>query len=141
MRNRTTFFQHLGIMPYANAWDYQTQLFNNILAQKLENRQREENGLAPIPTPNYLLFVQHPHVYTMGKMGDEKHLLLTLDELARRGIEYFHTNRGGDITYHGYGQIVGYPILDLDNFFTDIHRYLRTIEEIVIRTLADYGIS
>lgn len=141
MQNRTVFFQHLGIMPYQDAWDYQTQLFNGIIEQKLENRRREEKGLAAIATPNFLLFVQHPHVYTMGKMGDQKHLLLSLEELSRRGIQYFATNRGGDITYHGYGQLVGYPILDLDNFFTDIHRYLRTIEQAVILTLADYGIA
>jgi lipoyl(octanoyl) transferase len=141
MQNHKTFFQHLGVMPYKQAWEYQTQLFDGIIQQKLENRQREEKGLKPIPTPNFLLFTEHPHVYTMGKMGDEKNLLLSLEELEKKGIEYYATNRGGDITYHGFGQIVGYPIFDLDNFFTDIHRYLRTIEEAVILTLADYDIK
>jgi lipoyl(octanoyl) transferase len=141
MQNHKTFFQHLGVMPYKQAWEYQTQLFDGIIQQKLENRLREEKGLKPIPTPNFLLFTEHPHVYTMGKMGDEKNLLLSVEELEKKGIEYYATNRGGDITYHGFGQIVGYPIFDLDNFFTDIHRYLRTIEEAVILTLADYDIK
>lgn len=139
--NKTVAFQHLGLMRYQEAWDYQTRLFEHILNQKSENRNREEMGLAPVPTDNYLLFCQHPHVYTLGKSGQEAHLLLNSAELAEKQAEYFHINRGGDITYHGPGQLVGYPVMDLDNFFTDVHRYLRMLEEAIIRTLAHYGIE
>jgi len=107
----------------------------------MDNRKREDRGEATEPTPNYLLFCQHPHVYTLGKSGAAQNLLLNSEGLQEKGIEFFHINRGGDITYHGPGQLVGYPIFDLENFFTDIHRYMRTIEEAVIRTLADYGLK
>ncbi len=139
--NKITLFQHLGQMSYAEAWDYQTELFNGIIAQKMENRKREDNNTAPLPTENYLLFCEHPPVYTLGKSGMEGNLLLNQEGLREKGIEFFRINRGGDITFHGPGQIVGYPILDLDNFFTDIHKYLRFLEEAVIRTLAEYGIQ
>jgi lipoyl(octanoyl) transferase len=138
--NKLTTFQHLGLIRYQDAWDYQTNLFNQLVALKLENRRNEDAGLPTKQTDNYLIFCQHPHVYTLGKSGHAENLLLRSEGLQAKGIEYFQTNRGGDITYHGPGQLVGYPILDLDNFFTDIHRYMRTIEEAIIQTLATYGI-
>ncbi|WP_211093424.1 lipoyl(octanoyl) transferase LipB [Flammeovirga agarivorans] len=139
--NKKVEFQDLGNMPYGKAWDYQTELFDGIVQTKLENRRRKDRGEEEIPTKNYLLFVEHPHVYTLGKSGKEEHLLLDQKGLEREHVEFFKINRGGDITYHGPGQIVGYPILDLDNFFTDIHKYLRLLEEAVILTLGDYGIK
>lgn len=141
VQNKKTEFQDLGSIEYANAWDYQTEIFKKIVDKKIENRKREDRGEERIPTENYLLFCEHPHVYTLGKSGAEANLLLNNDGLKKKGISFFHINRGGDITYHGPGQIVGYPILDLDNFFTDIHKYLRFLEEAVILTLADYGIK
>lgn len=128
-------------MPYQPAWDLQCRLFDDTVRIKVENRNRQDQGLPPLPTPNYLLLVEHPHVYTLGKSGKSQHLLISDDQLAAIGATYVPTSRGGDITYHGYGQIVGYPILDLDHFFTDIHRYLRYLEEAVIRTLAHYGLD
>lgn len=125
------------MIDYQKAWDYQESLFRQAVDQKLANRKSEE----PQPTLNYLLFCQHPHVYTLGKSSDPGHLLLDDKGLTHNGVPFYHINRGGDITYHGPGQLVGYPILDLDNFFTDIHLYLRTIEEVVIKTLADYEID
>ncbi|GAB4111673.1 MAG: lipoyl(octanoyl) transferase LipB [Thermoflexibacter sp.] len=139
MKNHQTIFQHWGIIPYKEAWEKQEDLFQKVIAQKVRNRQKHESE--QIPTANYLIFCEHPHVYTLGKSGDEQNLLLSEAALKERNIDYFHTNRGGDITYHGFGQIVGYPIFDLDNFFTDIGKYLRTIEEAVILTLAEYGVS
>jgi lipoyl(octanoyl) transferase len=139
--NRRVAFQPLGRMDYQEAWDYQTRLFDGIVGQKLENRRRTDAGMPALPTRNYLLFVEHPHVYTLGKSGKEEHLLLDAEGLRRHGATYYKINRGGDITYHGPGQLVGYPILDLENFFTDIHRYLRLIEEAIILTLAEYGIE
>ncbi|AZQ64362.1 lipoyl(octanoyl) transferase LipB [Flammeovirga pectinis] len=139
--NKKVEYQHIGKMPYAKAWDYQTELFDAIVQTKLENRRRTDRGEDALPTKNYLLFVEHPHVYTLGKSGKEEHLLLDKEGLEREHVEFFKINRGGDITYHGPGQIVGYPILDLDNFFTDIHKYLRLLEEAVILTLKDYGIK
>ena len=131
--------QHLGLVDYRQAWDYQERLFRGIIDQKLANRQ------LPVaeqqPTPNYLLFCQHPHVYTLGKSGSEHNLLLDEQGLQARQAAYYKINRGGDITYHGPGQLVVYPILDLDNFFTDIHKYLRLLEEAVILTLAHYGLD
>lgn len=138
MKNHQTIFQHWGIIPYKEAWEKQESLFQKVIAQKISNRQKPESE--QIPTTNYLIFCEHPHVYTLGKSGDEQNLLLSEAALKERNIDYFHTNRGGDITYHGFGQIVGYPIFDLDNFFTDIGKYLRTIEEAVILTLAEYGV-
>lgn len=135
----TVHFQDLGTIPYQTAWDYQTELFNESLARKTRNRDlpAEEHTLPE----NHLLFVEHPHVYTLGKSGSMDNLLLTAEEMAGRSIEFFKINRGGDITYHGPGQVVGYPILDMDQFFTDIHKYMRYLEEVIIRTLAEYGIA
>lgn len=139
MKNKKILFHDLGSMDYKVCWDYQEKLFNEIVAQKIENR-----NLAPekqITTKNYLLFVEHPHVYTLGKSGDEKNLLVSEKELQEKDAVYYKINRGGDITYHGPGQLVAYPILDLDNFFTDIHKYLRLLEETIIVTLKEYGID
>ena len=130
-------FQDLGLIDYKEAWDYQEKRFNKILDVKKNNRKENRQD----PTLSYLLFCEHPHVYTLGKSGDENNLLVNEDYLKSRGATFYKINRGGDITYHGPGQIVGYPILDLDNFFTDIHKYLRYLEEAVILTLADYGIE
>ncbi|MBL6663285.1 MAG: lipoyl(octanoyl) transferase LipB [Flavobacteriales bacterium] len=130
-------FQDLGLIDYKEAWDYQEKRFNEILDVKKNNRKENRKD----PTLSYLLFCEHPHVYTLGKSGDENNLLVNEDYLKSRGATFYKINRGGDITYHGPGQIVGYPILDLDNFFTDIHKYLRYLEEAVILTLADYGIE
>ena len=130
-------FQDLGLIDYKEAWDYQEKRFNEILDVKKNNRKENRQD----PTLSYLLFCEHPHVYTLGKSGDEKNLLVNEDYLKSRGATFYKINRGGDITYHGPGQIVGYPILDLDNFFTDIHKYLRFLEEAVILTLAEYGIE
>lgn len=137
--NKTVVFRDLGQMDYQAAWDYQEDLFAKTVAIKIANRKLEATGQSI--TPNYLLFVEHPHVYTLGKSGDEKNLLLDEKGLKDRAASYYKINRGGDITYHGPGQLVGYPILDLDNFFTDIHKYLRLLEEAVILTLEEYGIS
>lgn len=126
-------------MEYQAAWNEQERLFARVVAQKIRNRDLPAE--ARQPTTNYLLFCEHPHVYTLGKSGKEANLLLDESQLARIGATFHRINRGGDITYHGPGQLVGYPILDLDNFFTDIHRYMRLLEEAVIRTLADYGLD
>lgn len=126
-----------GLTDYQDAWDKQEAIFNETVA--LKGRNRTENTQEP--TPNYLVFCEHPHVYTLGKSGKPENLLLDEQGLKEKQATYHKINRGGDITYHGPGQIVGYPILDLDNFFTDIHLYLRTLEEAVILTLADYGIK
>ena len=130
-------FQDLGLIDYKEAWDYQEKRFNEILDVKKTNRKENRQD----PTLSYLLFCEHPHVYTLGKSGDENNLLVNENYLRSRGATFYKINRGGDITYHGPGQIVGYPILDLDNFFTDIHRYLRYLEEAIILTLSDYGIN
>lgn len=135
--NKTIQVQDLGIKDYLETWNYQEQLFQEIITIKSNNRQENLKE----PTPNYLLFVEHPHVYTLGKRGDQEHLLIDKEQLKAIGATYYQINRGGDITYHGPGQLVGYPILDLENFFTDIHRYLRTLEESIIRMLAEYGIT
>jgi len=127
----------LGLKPYKEAWDYQNKLFQQIIDLKLANRNNETK----IPTPNYFIFTEHPHVYTLGKSGDLNNLLLNEKQLEEKGITFFKSNRGGDITYHGPGQIVGYPILDLDNFETDIHKFMRNLEEVVILTIADYGLK
>jgi lipoyl(octanoyl) transferase len=133
------FFRDLGLIDYKVCWDYQEKLFNEIVAQKLESRNSTSNF--KLQTSNYLLFCEHPHVYTLGRNGDEKNLLVHDAELKTIQATYYKNNRGGDITYHGPGQIVAYPILNLDLFFTDIHKYLRYLEEAVIRTLSDFGIS
>lgn len=135
--NKQVIFQELGFRDYKETWDYQETLFQQVLDIKIRNR-REGIGM---PTPNYFLFVEHPHVYTLGKSGDMENLLVAEAELEQKGAKFYKINRGGDITYHGPGQVVGYPILDLDNFFTDIHKYLRLLEEMVIRTLAEYGLE
>ncbi|HNQ26915.1 MAG TPA: lipoyl(octanoyl) transferase LipB [Aquaticitalea sp.] len=135
--NKSITIQDLGLKDYKSAWDYQETLFKEILDIKIQNRR---NG-TQLTTPNYFLFVEHPHVYTLGKSGDISNLLLTETQLEQKGATFYKINRGGDITYHGPGQIVGYPILDLENFFTDIHKYLRFLEEVIILTLADYGLK
>lgn len=137
--NRQTQFIDLGLIEYQKAWDYQTQLFNRILEIKKENRDKPAEEQQP--TTNYLLFCEHPHVFTLGKSGEEKNLLIKKEHLATIGAAYYHINRGGDITYHGPGQIVVYPIFDLENFFTDIHQYMRLLEESVILTLKELGIE
>ncbi len=141
MKNKSIQFEHLGAMDYKEAWDYQEKLFKGIVDQKIQNRKNEQNGEEQVSTPNYLLFVEHPHVYTLGKSGDRNHLLVNDEQLKEKEATYYEINRGGDITYHGPGQIVGYPIFDLDNFFTDIGKYLRFLEEAVIITLQEYGIE
>jgi lipoyl(octanoyl) transferase len=138
-QNKQVIFQDIGLMDYKEAWDYQEKIFNRIIDKKLQNRDKPESEQKP--TDNYLLFCQHPHVYTLGKSGDEKNLLLNAEGLKQKEATYYKINRGGDITYHGPGQLVGYPIIDLDNFFTDIHKYLRLLEEAIILTLKDYGID
>jgi lipoyl(octanoyl) transferase len=132
-------FIDLGLIDYQKAWDYQTSLFNQTLSVKSKNRS--ELLSHPEPTKNFIVFCEHPHVYTLGKSGDEKNLLIDKKDLSSVNATYYHINRGGDITYHGPGQIVGYPILDLENFFTDIHKYMRALEEAVIRTLAEFNIE
>lgn len=135
--NKLVEITDLGTKDFKDTWDTQEQLFKEILDLKIKNRREETN----LKTPNYFLFVEHPHVYTLGKSGDLSNLLLNEQQLNAKGASFYKINRGGDITYHGPGQIVGYPILDLDNFFTDIHKYLRLLEETVILTLAEYGLS
>lgn len=136
-KNAVVAVRDLGRMDYQQAWAYQEALFSGIVAQKSANR----NNAAGLATDNYLLLVEHPHVYTLGKSGDASNLLLSEEQLAAKGATFHKINRGGDITYHGPGQIVGYPILDLENFFTDIHKYLRLLEETIILTLAEYHIK
>ena len=126
----------LGNKDYKDTWDYQEELFKQIVDLKIQKRNSPE-----IITPNYFLYVEHPHVYTLGKSGDFSNLLLSEKQLSEKGATFYKINRGGDITYHGPGQIVGYPILDLENFFTDIHKYLRFLEEAIILTLAEYGLK
>ena len=135
--NKKVEVQELGVKDYKETWEYQEQLFQDTLNTKIRNR-RENLGL---PTKNHFLYVEHPHVYTLGKSGDFSNLLISEEELAKKNATFYKVNRGGDITYHGPGQIVGYPILDLDNFFTDIHKYLRLLEEAVIKTLAEYDLA
>lgn len=137
--NKKTRFIHLGTKDYQEAWDYQENLFARVVEVKIANRKRPEEE--QLPTDNYLIFCYHPHVYTLGKSGKPEHLLLDKYGLDEKEATFYKINRGGDITYHGPGQIVGYPILDLDNFFTDIHKYLRYLEESVILTLKDFGIG
>ena len=135
--NKNIIIYDLGVLDYNTALNFQEKKLQEIIDIKRTNR----NEGSSIETPNYFLFVEHPPVITLGKSGQEKNLLLTKEELERKKIQYFNTNRGGDITFHGYGQIVGYPVIDLENFYTDINRYLRTLEEIVISTLNFYKIS
>ena len=137
MKNRKVIFQDWGLLDYQQAWDRQEQVF----AETVQAKTRNRNNNTDYPVNNHLIFVEHPHVYTLGKSGKPENLLLDEAGLADKHATYYKINRGGDITYHGPGQIVAYPILDLDNFFTDIHLYLRTLEEAVILTLAEYGIQ
>ncbi|MCH8555272.1 MAG: lipoyl(octanoyl) transferase LipB [Schleiferiaceae bacterium] len=139
MLNKNVQFEELGLVDYQKAWDYQKVLFEAAIAAKFAHRKA--GGEGPANTTHHLLFCQHPHVYTLGKSGKKEHLLLDETALEKIGATFYPINRGGDITYHGPGQLVGYPILDLDHFFTDIHRYLRLLEEAIILTLNDYGIS
>ncbi len=139
MSTENVFFRDLGRMAYADAWDYQESLLQENVQVKTRIRSGETGSDNP-STINYLLFVEHPPVYTLGKSGHEENVLLNQSEMNARGIRFFHTNRGGDITFHGPGQIVGYPIFDLEKFGTDIGKYLRNLEEVIIRTLAGYGI-
>lgn len=133
----TVEFRDLGLIDYKEAWDYQEKLFKATVDQKIAIRKEETSE----PTKNYLLFCQHPHVYTLGKSGKKEHLLLNDQQLESKEAKYYEINRGGDITYHGPGQLVGYPIFDLDHFFSDIHKYLRYLEEAVILTLKEFGIE
>ncbi|AKA34521.1 MAG: lipoate-protein ligase B [Muricauda sp.] len=135
--NKKVRLQDLGYKDYKETWDYQEALFKNIVDLKIENRRQGTQ----LPTPNHFLFVEHPHVFTLGKSGDISNLLVDEKVLEQKNAKFYKINRGGDITYHGPGQIVGYPILDLDNFFTDIHKYLRFLEEMIILTLAEYGLK
>lgn len=130
-------FEDLGLIDYKEAWDYQEKLFKENIDLKIRIR----NGETDLETKNYLLFCEHPHVYTLGKSGSEENLLLKEAELSEKGASYYKINRGGDITYHGPGQLVAYPIFDLDQFFTDIHKYMRYLEEAVIATLEHFGIK
>ena len=130
-------FQDLGLIDYQEAWDFQEQLFKATIDRKIAQR----NGATEMATENHLLFCEHPHVYTLGKSGSVDHLLLSDDQLTQHDARFYKINRGGDITYHGPGQLVAYPIFDLDHFFTDIHKYMRFLEEAVIATLADFGIK
>ena len=147
MKNKQVFFQDWGLTDYKEAWDRQEALFGHTVELKTKIRNRkitsegDEYSEDDELTPNYLIFCEHPHVYTLGKSGKPEHLLLDERGLKEKNAVFYPINRGGDITYHGPGQIVGYPILDLDNFFTDIHLYLRTLEEAVILTMADYGLK
>lgn len=127
----------LGLKDYKETWDYQEELFQKTINLKSDNRKNNTTH----KTPNHFIFVEHPHVYTLGKSGDMSNLLLNETQLTEKGAAFYKINRGGDITYHGPGQLVGYPILDLDNFFTDIHKYLRFLEEVIILTLDEYGIK
>lgn len=130
-------FENLGLIDYKEAWDYQETIFKGTVDQKIQIRKGERND----PTKNHILFCEHPHVYTLGKSGDKEHLLLDDNALEKNNASFYAINRGGDITYHGPGQMVVYPILDLDHFFSDIHKYLRFLEESVIQTLKVFGIK
>ncbi|MCH2229018.1 MAG: lipoyl(octanoyl) transferase LipB [Crocinitomicaceae bacterium] len=137
MSNKAVKYQNLGLIDYKEAWDYQEMLFRATVNRKIQLR----NGETTEQTENHILFCEHPHVYTLGKSGDKENLLLNNASLKQNNATYYEINRGGDITYHGPGQLVVYPILDLDHFFSDIHKYLRLLEESVILTLAEYGIE
>lgn len=135
------FLEDLGDIDYQTAWDYQQALMKSLISSKLANRDLVKAGKAVPPQRHTFLFCEHPHVYTLGKSGSADHLLLQKEGLEAKGVTFFKINRGGDITYHGPGQIVGYPILDLDCFFTDVHKYVRLIEQAIIDTLLEYGIE
>ena len=137
--NKRVKFEDLGLKDYLEAFNYQQNLMDSIIQIKTKNRDLPEEDQEI--TPNYLLFVEHPHVYTLGKSGDEHNMLANEDKLKEINATFVKTNRGGDITYHGFGQLVGYPIVDLDNFKSDIHLYMRNLEEVIIRTIAEYGLK
>ena len=152
MEKQKVWFKDLGQMEYKAAWDYQESLMQENLKLKAEAgsgqigvtkkfNEGKENDAAPLATKNYLLFVEHPPVYTLGKSGKMEHVLINEQERQQKGIDFFQTNRGGDITFHGPEQLVGYPVLDLEKFYTDIGRYLRELEEVIILTLADFDIA
>jgi lipoyl(octanoyl) transferase len=136
MDKNSVIIHRLGLIDYKEAWDYQENIFNDIVALKIKNRNEGTNILPQ----NHLVFCEHPHVYTLGKSGKVEHLLLDENGLRANGASFYKINRGGDITYHGPGQLVAYPIFDLEQFFTDIHKYMRLLEEAVITTLMEYGI-
>lgn len=138
LKNKEVLVRDLGLINYQQAWDYQEEIFAATIQKKVNNRLHENEAAA---TENFLLYCQHPHVYTLGKSGKPENLLVNEQQLKDLQATYYKINRGGDITYHGPGQLVGYPILDLDNFFTDIHKYLRFLEEAIMRTCAEYGIT
>lgn len=138
-QNKTLQYRDLGLQDYESAFSYQENLMQSIITLKLKNRDRTDGMYKE--TPNYFLFVEHPHVYTLGKSGDEHNMLANSEKLKEIEATFVKTNRGGDITYHGFGQIVGYPVLDLDNFKSDIHLYMRNLEEVIIRTIAEYGLK
>ncbi len=137
IQNRKVNFLWIPNAPYKKTWDYQEGLLQSIVSLKIQNRDNQTQ----IPTPNYLIFCEHNHVYTLGKSGNPKNLLLTEEQCNAQGIEYYPINRGGDITYHGKGQLVAYPIFDLENFRTDLNLFLRNIEEVIIQTISYYGIK
>lgn len=136
--NKEIRFIDLGLSEYSEAWDFQTTRHQSLLSIKIKNRQGDQ---PEEKTENYLIYCEHPHVFTLGKSGDEKNLVIPKEQLATISASYHQINRGGDITYHGPGQLVAYPVLDLENFFTDIHLYMRNLEEAVILTLQDFGIT
>ncbi|MDO4763800.1 MAG: lipoyl(octanoyl) transferase LipB [Flavobacteriaceae bacterium] len=137
--NKKIKFEDLGMKNYQEVWNYQENLMKNIIDIKMKNRKLEGAGI--LETPNHFLFVEHPHIYTLGKSGAETNMLINDEKLKEINADFVKTNRGGDITYHGFGQVVGYPILDLENFFTDIHLYIRNLEEVIIQTMAEYGLK
>ena len=142
MSKQTVIFEDLGRMPYQQAWDYQEVLLQRNVKIKAALREQEANsGILPVPTTHHLLLVEHPPVYTLGKSGHMEHILLGEEERNKQGIQFFKTNRGGDITFHGPGQIVGYPVLDLEKFYTDIGRYLRELEQVIIDTLSAFDVK
>jgi lipoyl(octanoyl) transferase len=145
MDTQEIIFRDLGEMDYQSAWDYQEKLLQENVRRKSQVYNLQPAGVAdkqtPLPTEHYLLFVEHPPVYTLGKSGNKENVLLDEEEMKQRNIQFFNTNRGGDITFHGPHQVVGYPILDLEKFYTDIGKYLRNLEEVIILTLAEYGIK
>jgi lipoyl(octanoyl) transferase len=138
LKTHSVYFEDKGLIPYKECWDYQLELFQEMVERKKQNKLNPEYHN---PTESRLIFCSHPHVYTLGKSGKEENLLLTKSELKIHGAEFYHINRGGDITYHGPGQVVGYPIFDLDFFFHDIHRFIDKLEDAIIATLAEYGIE
>ena len=138
-KQRNVIFEDLGLIDYKEAWDYQEKIFSEVVSRKVSNREKPEAEKENIT--HHLIFCEHPHVYTLGKSGSSEHLLLNDSGLKEKNATFYKINRGGDITYHGPGQLVMYPIFDLDDFFTDIHKYLRFLEEAVILTLNEYGVN